>query len=169
LPKNASTTIRSRGAPVPASAASASAVDELQLVEEVVLEPEDDVAAVGERSQELRVAALERGEDRLPASPTALRKECRARLQQLPPRSRRDRPLVEDVLPRQHGTAEPSLPQRVARTLAVGDMEQRGTRRGLASATREVRRTAGAMVERVAGAADDARQLVTHPSQAGDA
>ena len=56
-------------------------VDELELVVEVVLEPEHDLDAVAERVEQLPVAALERGEQRLPAAPAALGEEAGARVE----------------------------------------------------------------------------------------
>ena len=80
----------------------------------------------------------------------------------------RHRPLVQHVLPRQHRAAEPRLPQRVARALAVRDVQERRRRRRLAAAAGQVRGAARAVVERVARAADDARELLAHPPQPGD-
>ena len=75
--------------------------------------------------------------------------------------------LVEHVLPREHRAAKRRLSQRVAGALAVRHVEQRPEPR-VAPAAREERRAAGAMVERVAGAPDDARELLAHTPQAGD-
>ena len=90
-------------------------VEELELVVEVVLEPEHHLEVVAERLEQLPVAPLERGEQRLPAAPAALGEEAGARPQQLLPWQRRHRPLVEHVLPGQHGTAERGLPQACCR------------------------------------------------------
>jgi hypothetical protein len=60
-------------------------VEELELVVEIVLEPEHDLAIVAERLEQLPVAPLERREQRLPATPAGLGEEAGTRLQQLPP------------------------------------------------------------------------------------
>ncbi len=143
-------------------------VEELELVVEVVLEPEHHLEAVAERLEQLPVAPLERGEQRLPAAPAAVGEEAGARPQQLLPRQRRHRPLVEHVLPGQHGAAERGLPQRVAGAFAVGDVEERRPRRRRPAAAGEVGGAAGAVVERGAGAADDACELVAHAPQRRD-
>ena len=143
-------------------------VEELELVVEVVLEPEHHLEVVAERLEELPVAPLERGEQRLPAAPAAVGEEAGACAQQLLPWQRRHRPLVEHVLPGQHGTAERGLPQGVAGALAVGDVEERRPRRRRAAAADEVGGAAGAVVERGAGAADDARELIAHTPQRRD-
>src|SRR6185295_16273416 len=59
------------------------------------------------------------------------------------------------------------LPQRVAGALAVRDVEQRPEPR-VAPASRQKGRAAGAVVERVAGAAHDAGELLAHTSEARD-
>ena len=104
-------------------------VEELELVVEVVLEPEHHLQVVAERLEQLPVAPLERGEQRLPASPAAVGEEAGAGLQQLLARQRRHRPLVEHVLPGQHGAAECGLPERIAGAFAVRDVEERRPRR----------------------------------------
>jgi hypothetical protein len=98
-------------------------LDELELVVQVVLEPEDDAL----RLEELTVAAFERGEDRRAAPPPALRQERRPGAQQPGAGARRHRALVQDVLPRQHGAAESRLPERVAGALAVRDVQHAAT------------------------------------------
>jgi hypothetical protein len=75
---------------------------------------------------------------------------------------------VENVLPRQHRAADRGLPQGVPGALAVRDV-QHCLHRDISAAPRKVRRATGAMVERVARAADDARELFAHPLQARDA
>ena len=118
-----------------------------------------------QRLDELPVAPLERREQRASAAPAAAGEERGADPTKLRPRSRRHRPLVEDVLPGQHGAAERRLPKCVAGALAVRDMQQQRTCARLAAAAGEVRGAAGAVVERAAGAADDARELLAHPPQ----
>ena len=137
-------------------------VDQLELVVEVVLEPEHHLEAVAERLEQLPVAPLERGEQRLPAAPAALGEEAGACAEQLLPWQRRHRPFVEHVLPGQHRAAEHGLAERVAGALAVRDVEEGRPRRRRPAAAGEVRRAAGAVVERGAGAADDACELVAH-------
>jgi hypothetical protein len=143
-------------------------VEELELVVEVVLEPDDDLDAVAKRAQKLRVPSLERAEDRAPAAPARVGEETRAQAEQLAPRHGGHRSRVEHVLPREHRAAERRLPQGVAGALPVRDMHELRWHLGLLSAAREVRGTAGAVVERVARAADDARELLPHPSKPGD-
>src|SRR4029077_4306718 len=89
-----------------------------------------------------------------PAPPT-LREKTGADPQQLRSRDVGHGPLVEDVLPRQDRPTEPGLPQRVARALAVRDVQERGRRAGLPAAAGQIRRSARAVVERVACAAHD--------------
>ncbi len=103
-------------------------VEELELVVEVVLEPEHHVRAAAQRLDELPVALLERGEDRLAAPPTAVREEPGPHVQQLRPRNLGHRPLVERVLPRQHRAAKRRLPQRAPGALPVRDVQKRGRR-----------------------------------------
>src|SRR5262249_10481573 len=112
-------------------------VDELELVVQIVLEPEHDAGAGMQRVEVLLVAALERREDRAATPPPALGEERRSLAQELGARDGRHGPLVQRVLPRQHRAAEPGLPQRVPGALAVRDVEERRDRR-LASATREI-------------------------------
>ena len=81
-----------------------------------------------QRVDELLVAPLERREDRPPAAPAPRRQERGTLGEQLPTRKSANRPLVQDVLPRQHGSAERRLPQRVAGALAVRDVQQRRRR-----------------------------------------
>ena len=58
-------------------------VEELELVVEVVLEPEHYREAVAQRIEQLLVAPLERGEERLPAPPAAVGEESGPCPQQL--------------------------------------------------------------------------------------
>ena len=70
-----------------------------------------------------------------------------------------DATLREDVLPGQYRTPEGGLPQRVAAALTVRDVEDlAGAGRQVLTAACEIGGTARAMVERVAGAAEHARQ-----------
>jgi hypothetical protein len=66
---------------------------------------------------------------------------------------------VQHVLPREDGTAERGLPQRVPGALAVRHVQERPDLR-VSPAAREVGGAARAAVERVAGAAEHARELV---------
>jgi hypothetical protein len=143
-------------------------VQQLQLVEQVVLEPEHDLHALAQSVDEPAVPPLERRENRAAAAPAALREERRAQAQQLRPRDGRHRPFVENVLRRQHRAAQCRLPQGVACALAVRDV-QYCRHLDIPTAPSKVRRAARAMVERVACATDDACELVAHPLQAGDA
>jgi len=75
---------------------------------------------------------------------------------------------VEHVLPRQDGSAERGPTQRVGRAFPVRHVQD-GRRRGrLTTAAGEVGGAAGAVVERVARAPDDTRELVAHPPEARD-
>jgi hypothetical protein len=76
---------------------------------------------------------------------------------------------VKHVLPRQHRPAERRLPQRVPGALAVRHVQKRRTLSRLPTPPGEVAGAARAMVERLARTADDARQLLSHPPQTGDA
>jgi hypothetical protein len=114
-------------------------VEQLELVVEVVLEPEQEAASVTPRCTKLAVAPLERRADRAAAPPAALREERRANLQELGPRDIRHRPFVENVLPRQHRPAEARLTQRVPSALAVRDVQKRRRRARLPSAASEIR------------------------------
>src|SRR5204863_4026131 len=87
--------------------------------------------------------------------------------QQLPTWNSANGAFVQDVLPRQHRTAERRLPQRVARALAVRDVQKR-RRRTFAPASSEVCGAARAMVERGARADYETRELVPHSLQAGN-
>jgi hypothetical protein len=98
-------------------------VEELQLVVEVVLEPQHDVGVVVDCIKQLLIAALERGEERLLPAPAAVGEKAGACSQELLSRQCRGRPGVERVLPGQHRTAERGLAQRVAGALAVGDVQ----------------------------------------------
>ena len=118
--------------------------------------------------QELRVPSLERAEDRAPAAPACVGEETRPQAEQLAPRHSGHRSRVEHVLPREHRAAERRLPQGVAGALPVRDMHELRWHHGLLSAACEVRRAAGAVVERVARTADDARELLPHASKPGD-
>jgi hypothetical protein len=60
-------------------------VEELELVVEVVLEPEHNLEVVAERLEQLPVSPLERGEQRLLAAPAAVGEEAGACAQQLLP------------------------------------------------------------------------------------
>ena len=84
-------------------------VDELQLVVEVMLEPEHHLQPVAQRFNELPITPLERGEDRAPTPPTTIGEESSPGAQQLRPRHLRHRPLVKHVLPGQHRAAERRL------------------------------------------------------------
>src|SRR5205085_4811359 len=119
-------------------------VEELQLVVQVVLEPQHDRQAVAQRIDQPPVPPLERRENRGAAPPPALREERGTDLQQPLPRYRGNRPFVENVLPREDRAAERRLPQRVAGALAVGDVQKRRARQRLATAPRQVRGAAGA-------------------------
>src|SRR6266542_857870 len=143
-------------------------IEQLQLVVEVVLEPERHLQPIFQRLGELPVAPLERGEDRAPAAPAAVREECRARPQQLRTRNRLHRSLVKNILPRQNRTTDRGLPQRVAGALTVRHVQDSRARARLPPPPGEVCGATGAVVERVTGAADDARELFSHPPQTGD-
>jgi hypothetical protein len=131
-------------------------VEELKLVVQVVLEPEHHLEVIAERLDELPVAPLERGEQRLRTAPAAVGEEVGACAQELLPWQRRHRPRMERVLPGQHGAAERRLPEGVAGTLAVGDVQKRRPRRRRAAAAGDEAGAARAVVERGARAADDA-------------
>src|SRR5262249_21784799 len=103
--------------------------------------------AVAERLQQLTVSPLERCAQRLRTAPAAVGQEAGARPEQLVPRQRRDRSLVEDVLPWQHGAAERGPAEGVAGALAVRDVQQRRPRRRGAPAAGEIGRAARAVVE----------------------
>jgi hypothetical protein len=77
----------------------------------------------------------------------------------------RHRAFVQHVLPREDGAAERGLPQRVARALAVRHVQEPSDLR-VSPAAREVGGAAGAVVERVAGAAEHPRELVPDALQA---
>ena len=63
-------------------------IDELKLVVEVVLEPEHDLDAAGERLDELPVAPLEHRQQRTPPAPAAVGQErARVRSSSAPPTS----------------------------------------------------------------------------------
>ena len=143
-------------------------VEELELVVQIVLEPEHHLEAVAQRLEQLQVAPLERGEQRLRATPAAVGEEARACPQQFLPRQSRYRAIVEHVLPRQHSAAERGLSKRVARAFAVRDVKKRGPSRRRAAAAGERGGAAGAVVERRAGATDDACELFTHSPQRSD-
>ena len=140
-------------------------LQQLQLVVEVVLEPEHDVAARCESVRVEPVAPLERLQQRALGAPAALAQEARTDDPQLLLRDRRHRTLVQHVLPREHGPAEARLAKRVSRALAVRDVQEPPELR-VAPAAREVGRAAGAAVERVAGAPEHARKLVADAVQA---
>ena len=112
------------------------------------------------RSSEPRIAR------RLP-QPAPARKPG-AQAEQLAPRHGGHRSRIEHVLPREHCAAERRLPQRVAGALPVRDVKERRRSRRLLPAACEVRRAAGAVVERIARTADDARELLPHASKPGD-
>ncbi|MDX6506890.1 MAG: hypothetical protein QOG06_1534 [Gaiellaceae bacterium] len=112
-------------------------LEQLQLIVEVVLEPEDDLPARRERLLEEPVAPLERLEQRPLRAPAALAQEACAHSAQLGRPNRGHGTLVQDVLPREHRAAERRLPQGVARALPVGDVQQRPELR-VAAAAREV-------------------------------
>ena len=99
-------------------------VDELELVVEVVLEPEHDLVATAQRVEELRIAQLERREDGRSASDATLGEEVSPRSEQLAARQLGDRALVKGVAPRKHGAAERRLSQRLRGAVAVRDVEQ---------------------------------------------
>ena len=134
-----------------------------------MLEPQHHLLPVLQRLDQLPVPILQRGQDRPPAPPAARGEERRAGLEQLAPRPGWHRPLVQHVLPGQHRAAQRGLAQRVPRAVAVGDVQRRRARRRDAAAPGQVRRAAGAVVQRLARAADDPRELVPHPAQPGDA
>jgi hypothetical protein len=143
-------------------------VDQLQLVVQVVLEPEDDTGALAQRPDELAVTALERGADRAATPPAAAGEKRSPDVQQLAARPGRHRPLVEGVVPGQHGSADRGRPKRVAGALPVGHV-QKGRRRGrFPPLPCEVGSAAGAVVQGVARTADDACELLPHPPQARD-
>ncbi len=101
-------------------------VDQLELVVEVVLEPEHDLELIAERVEQPPVAPLQRREELLLSAPAAVGEEPGACAEQLAPWQRRHRSLVQHVLPGQDDTAKRRLPERVAGALAVRDVEQRG-------------------------------------------
>jgi hypothetical protein len=76
-------------------------------------------------------------------------------------------PSWQDVLPREHRSAQTRLAEGVPGTLAVRYVEK-GTGLGIAPAAGEVGGSAGAAVERIARAAEHARELVPYPAQAHD-
>jgi hypothetical protein len=100
-------------------------LQQLQLVVEVVLEPQHHARVRFQRVLEEPVTPLERLQQRLLRAPAAFAQEPGSYRSQLGRRQRGHRALVEDVLPREHRSAERGLPQRVARALAVRDVEQR--------------------------------------------
>ena len=104
-------------------------IDELELVVEVVLEPEHDLVATVQRVEELRIALLERCEDGRSASDAALGEEVSARSEQLPAWQLGNRAFVKGVAPREHGAAERRLSQRLRGAVAVRDVEQGQARR----------------------------------------
>jgi hypothetical protein len=77
-------------------------LQQLELVVQVVLEPEPDVALVG-RAQQLLIAALEELEEHHAVAPAVAGDERRAlRPEQRVIHAARNRAFVEDVAPRQH-------------------------------------------------------------------
>src|SRR5439155_6579806 len=86
-----------------ARSAAGEDLEQLQLVVEVVLEPEDDVLRAGEQI----VTALQGMEDRVARPPAAPAEKGRAS------RARFRWALVENVGPAEHGAAEGRLPERV--------------------------------------------------------
>src|SRR5436305_8741260 len=102
---------------------------------------------LAEGLEQLLIAALERSKQRLPAAPPRVGEEAGACPQELPPRQRWDRPLVECVLPGHHGSADRGPAQGVAGALAVGDVQQCRTHSRLLSFPGEVGGAAGAVVE----------------------
>jgi len=99
-------------------------LQELQLVVEVVLEPEHHARVRFQRLLEEPVAPLERLQQRPLRSPAAVAQEPRPHCPQLGRWHVRHRPLVEHVLPREHRAAKRCLPQRVAGALAVRHVEE---------------------------------------------
>src|ERR1700730_3101737 len=72
---------------------------------------------------------------------------------------------MESVLLGRDATAEPRPPQRVAGALAVRNVQQRWRGARILPAADKVRGTTGAAVERVAGTADNPRELLAHAPQ----
>src|SRR3984893_19338855 len=72
---------------------------------------------------------------------------------------------MESVLLGRDATAEPRPPQLVAGALAVRNVQQRWRGARILPAADKVRGTTGAAVERVAGTADNPRELLAHAPQ----
>ncbi len=112
-------------APIPPGGREAvEHLDELQLVVEVVLEPQRDFI-MRKRIAEFLVSLPERGLDVRKRTPSSLGNESRALLRELRERKAgAHRPFVKNVLPGQHFTGE--LPQKKSGgDVAVGDVQQR--------------------------------------------
>src|SRR4051794_31828487 len=94
-------------------------LQELELVEQVVLEPEDDVPCVGERA----VPSFQLAEYPRLITPAALGEEPRAeRARRV--RIERERPFVEDVVPGDDLTAERRPRDRPSGRVAVRDVQR---------------------------------------------
>ena len=117
-------------------------VEQLELVVQVVLEPQHDLPFGTQRLHQVAIAALEAGEDRAAGPPAAGGEECGALAQELRTGHAPHRALVEHVLPREHRSPEPRLPQRVAGALAVRDVQQGRNSSRLPAPAGEVARTA---------------------------
>src|SRR5262245_27678348 len=81
---------------------------QLELVVEVVLEPQNDALPSIERPLERAVPPLQRSENRRPRAPSAVAQEPCAQLAETFGGSRRHRPFVEDVVPAEDRTSERS-------------------------------------------------------------
>jgi hypothetical protein len=104
-------------------------LDELQLVVEVVLEPEHDDLVARERRAEPGVAGAHVGLDRVRVTPTAAGEEPRPhRAKLLGVEVRRHRPLVQRVAPGDHVAPDPGRLDARHRGVAVRDVEHQGSR-----------------------------------------
>ena len=100
-------------------------LQELELVVEIVLEPQDD-AVERRRMGEPAVARLQIGRNLLPLAPAPVRQILGADRGQLGERaSRRHRPLMQHVAPRQHLCARNRAAKQFAGRIAIGDDEVR--------------------------------------------
>ena len=97
-------------------------LDELELVVEVVLEPEDDVVARGERADECRVACLELTVDRRLVA-AERRQEARSGATDVVVAARRYGAFVQRVAPGEHGAVESRRAQSAGGRVPVRDVE----------------------------------------------
>ncbi len=98
-------------------------VDELELIVEVVLEPEHDLVAANQGVEELRVSTFELAEHGTIVRGYGFGEKRGAYLQQLVAGHLGHRPLVKGVFPREHGSADRRLPKRVDDAVSVRDVE----------------------------------------------